>query len=90
MPNDNSTMGERFDERFGDNIPYLQELVSEIQFGDPDFKSLKQFIQSEIDRAVGERDKEWVEYLRRWSREAWVDLHDPEQEDRPVKLNGTH
>lgn len=52
MPNDNSTMGERFDERFGrlmsnkdpDKFVFVEEEV-------------KSFVQSEIDRAVGERER---------------------------------
>jgi len=43
---------ERFDKRFGDNEVYWEELIAEIRIGDPDFNSLKTFINSEITTAV--------------------------------------
>ncbi len=37
-----------FDKRFGDNVVWWQECVAEMRIGDPDFKSLKKFIDKEL------------------------------------------
>lgn len=55
MPNDNSTMGERFDEEF----PH-PDVRGIFEGGDPyqmRRNAIKSFVQSEISRAVGERRK---------------------------------
>lgn len=39
-------VGKEFDERFNNNPVYWQELMAEIQIGDPDFKSVESFIHS--------------------------------------------
>lgn len=60
MPNDNSTMGERIEEKLRNNTFIWSEIPSEKGSGVPNPK-LVELIQAEIQRAVGEREREIVE-----------------------------
>lgn len=59
MPNDNSTMESRFDERFNNRLGSCFECCE----AETMMEDIKQFIQSEIDRAVGEREREIAETI---------------------------
>lgn len=43
-----------FDEKFGDNFVYWQEILAEVRIGDADFKSLKAFIKKTRSQALEE------------------------------------
>lgn len=59
MPNDNSTMGERLEEKLGNNTFIWDEIPSEKGSGVPNPR-LIELIQSEIQRAVGEERENFL------------------------------
>ncbi len=59
------SMRERFREQFGDNVVWWQECLAEMRIGDPDFKRLLSFIETEL----AERDRDVVEWAEEKQKE---------------------
>lgn len=48
------TWSERFDERFSNNIVWWKECLAEMSIGDPDLKSIKDFIRQEMEAMLND------------------------------------
>lgn len=76
---------EEFQEKFGDNGAYWQEIITEIHYGDPDFKSLLAFIKTRIERGVELARQEAIDVVEGLKRTEL--LHDePDEIKRTIMI----